>query len=123
MDGVVAAALAAGLPAGLYAAAHPSSLWHPTHMWSVLLLASAPVLFVACLKARALAPNPKPWRWKKPVVSVGAPATKSVARTMHKHAAAAGAACAFSGLSTACYTLDTASVTVLTMAPSPQARP
>ena len=51
MDGVVAAALAAGLPAGLYAAAHPSSLWHPTHLWSVLLLGSAPVLFIACLKA------------------------------------------------------------------------
>lgn len=57
LDGVVAAALAAGLPAGLYAAAHPSSLWHPTHLWSVLLLGSAPVLFIACLKA---GPCPKP---------------------------------------------------------------
>ncbi len=51
-DGVLAAALVTGLPAGLYAAAHRGGLWRPVHMWSVLLLASAPVLFLACLKAR-----------------------------------------------------------------------
>ena len=59
MDGVVAAALAAGLPAGLYAAAHPSSLWHPTHLWSVLLLGAAPVLFIACLKAGPCPNSPR----------------------------------------------------------------
>jgi len=51
-DGALAAALAAGLPAALYAAAFRGALARPTHAWSLLLLASAPVLCLACLKAR-----------------------------------------------------------------------
>ncbi len=51
-DGALAAALAAGLPVALYAAAFRGALARPTHAWSLLLLASAPVLCLSCLKAR-----------------------------------------------------------------------
>ena len=52
VDGFLAAILLALVPPASYAAAHARSLLQPQHAWSLLLLASAPMLFLTCLEVR-----------------------------------------------------------------------
>lgn len=49
-DGLAAFLLAALLPAGAYVATHWAVLLQWVHCWSVLLLASGPLVFICSLK-------------------------------------------------------------------------
>ncbi len=52
LEGFLAALLLILLPAAQYAAAHARALLRAEHAWSLLLLASAPLLFLTCLEVR-----------------------------------------------------------------------
>lgn len=57
LEGLAAAALTIGLPPLVYAVAHRHVLLESMqHVWSLLLLGSAPLLFLTCLQVRASCP-------------------------------------------------------------------
>ena len=52
LEGALAAVLTALLPAATYLAAHARTLGRAEHLWSLLLLACAPALYMVCLEVR-----------------------------------------------------------------------